>query len=64
MIICNVRKPSKMKTKHTYTTPASETLELKPQGMLCGSGETQVFWFLSDSFSGTKDNYEEQQVTW
>ena len=21
--------------KHTYTTPASETLELKPQGMLC-----------------------------
>ena len=26
-----------MKLKKTYTTPASQTLEVKPQGMLCWS---------------------------
>ena len=43
-----------MKTKRTYTTPASETLEVKPQGMLCESSQAILFLGLMNG-TGDKD---------
>ena len=37
-----------MKLKKTYTTPASQTLELKPQGMLCWSEPSGSLFLLID----------------
>ena len=49
-----------MKTKHTYTTPASKTLELKPQGLLCWSDPSGSLFFLNmigDNLGGDRDDY-------
>ena len=55
-----------MKIKKSYTTPASETLEVKPQGMLCASTTEQVFWFLDGDSSSDwgREGYSKGTEGW
>ena len=44
--------------KQHYFTPHIETVELKPEGVLCGSGNSFPF----DATTGTRDPYNENAV--
>lgn len=50
-----------MKIKNVYTAPASQVLEVKPQGMLCGSGggDTYLFDILAGAPTGSRNNYDD-----